>query len=65
VNLRTAIATGSVNPVQHQAMKMRVAIQGVSLALHERHGATLRRAKTKQFVSAPPQFAKQSAIENV
>jgi len=44
VKLRTAIAAGCVNPVKRQAMEMGVAIQGISPALHERHGATLRRA---------------------
>jgi enterochelin esterase family protein len=46
------------NPVQRQTMETGVAIQGVSVALHERHGAALRRAKAKQVVSAPPQFVR-------
>jgi hypothetical protein len=44
---------------------MHIGIEGISVPLHKRNGATLRRAETPQFVSAPPQFAKQSANENV
>ena len=33
-------------------------IQGISEALNKCNGATLRRANTKLFLSAPPQFAK-------
>ena len=65
MKLRTAIAAGCINPVEHDGVKVWVGIQGVSVSLHERHGATLRGAKTKLFMSAPLQFAKQSANENV
>ncbi len=65
VKLRVAIAAGCIDPVNRQAMEMRVAIQSISPALHKRHDATLRGANTKQFVSAPPQFTEQSANENV
>ena len=65
MKLWTAIVASGINPVDHQTVKMDIAIERVSPALHKRNGATPRGANTKQLLSAPPQFAKQSADENV
>jgi hypothetical protein len=60
-----ATLAGDVDPVNPDAVKVWVRIQGVPKTLHERDGSALRGAKTKQFLSASAQFAKQSANENV
>jgi len=42
VKLRAAIAASRVNSIDAEAMKMRVGIESVSVALHKRDSAALR-----------------------
>src|SRR3990172_5575268 len=65
VKLRTAMLADGVKAGEYHTVEMHICIQGIPETLHKRHGATLRGAKTHQFLSAPPQFSKQSAYENV
>ncbi len=50
----TAIFTDRINPIDHHRVEMHVCVQGVPKTLHERHGATLRGAKTPQLLGPPP-----------